>query len=162
MMVEEGKKEGAIEESEYELIQNVFDLDDTTVGQVYTPMTQAQTVITTATLKDVLISMRNERHSRIPVVTANRKQVVGILYTKDLLRAKLDPNLMSIRVEEVMRKPYTVAATTRLNALFRKLKQQKTHMAIVQSTAGEAIGIVTMTDVLEALFGDMLPDEVDA
>jgi CBS domain containing-hemolysin-like protein len=161
MMVEEGKKEGAIEESEYELIQNVFELDDTTVAQVYTPMNQAQVVTATATLKDVLISMRNERHSRIPVVTSNRKKVVGILYTKDLLRAKLDPSNMSMPVEEVMRKPFTVAPTTRLNALFRKLKQQKTHMAIVQSQTGESIGIVTMTDVLEALFGEMLPDEVD-
>ena len=61
-------------------------------------------------------------------------------------------------VDAVMRKPLFVSPTMRLNTLFRKFKQQKTHMAVVQGNSGDALGIVTMSDVLDTLFEDIMPD----
>ena len=65
---------------------------------------------------------------------------------------------MSLTVDTLMRKPLFVSSSMKVNALFRKLKQQKTHMGVVQGPGGDPIGIVTMSDVLEALLEDVLPD----
>jgi CBS domain containing-hemolysin-like protein len=161
LMVEEGHKEGAIHQSELELIQNVFELDDSRVESILTPLHQVHTLSMDMTVKAALSTRRGNRYSRIPVTTPNRRQIVGILYTKDLLRAKLEQGMMTHPISDLMRKPLFVHASMHLNALFRKFKQQRTHMAVVQRPTGETLGIVTMDDVLESLFGDLLPDEED-
>ncbi len=159
MMVEEGHREGAIHETELELIRNVFDLDDTPVSDVMTPLYQVQSLPVATTLKGALAALRNQRYSRIPVTSADRRQVVGVIYSKDLLRAKLEPELLGLAVSSIMRKPLLVPPNLRLNALFRRFKQQKTHLAVVQGPTGNAMGIVTMSDVLDALFEDILEHE---
>jgi putative hemolysin len=159
LMVEEGHKEGAIHETELELIRNVFTLDDTPISEVFTPLSQVQSLVGTTSLKGALGAMRSQRYSRIPILSSDKKHVIGILYSKDLLRAKLEPELMTLPVSALMRKPLFVPPAMRLNTLFRRFKQQRNHMAVVQGPNLEAIGIVTMSDVLEALFEDILYDE---
>jgi putative hemolysin len=162
MMIEEGHKEGAIQQNELDLIKNVFELDDTKVAEVCTPLAMVQTLTETTTLKSALATMRSQKYSRIPITSANRRQVVGVLYSKDLLRAKIETHLMNLTVDSIMRKPLFVSPTMSLNSLFRKFKQQKTHMGVVQSTNGEALGIITMSDVLDALFEDLNTDDEGA
>jgi CBS domain containing-hemolysin-like protein len=161
LMVEEGHKEGAIHQSELELIQSVFEFDDSRVEEILTPLSQVHTLSNDTTVKAALSARRSRRFSRIPITTPNRRQIVGILYTKDLLRAKLEQGIMNTPVSELMRKPLIVHPSMQLNALFRKFKQQRTHMAVVQRPNGETVGVVTMDDVLESLFGDFLTEEED-
>lgn len=161
MMVEEGHKQGAIHQRELDLIRNVFELDDTRVDAIYTPLSQVQTVQGEMTLKNALLTLKSRRFSRVPVTSANRRQIVGVLYFKDLLRAKLDPRISELPVSELMRKPMLVGPSLQLAAVFRKFKQHKTHLAVVQKPTGETLGIVTMSDVLESLFDDLL-GEADA
>ncbi|MFL5813572.1 MAG: hemolysin family protein [Bdellovibrionia bacterium] len=161
LMVEEGHKEGAIHQSELELIQNVFEFDDSRVESILTPLNQVHTVSQDTTVKSALSTRRSRRFSRIPITTPNKRQIVGILYTKDLLRAKLEQGMMNHPVSELMRKPLFVHPSMQLNALFRKFKQHRMHMAVVQKPSGETLGVVTMDDVLDSLFGDLLPDEED-
>jgi CBS domain containing-hemolysin-like protein len=157
MIMEEGHKEGAIQETELELVRKVFQLDDTAVADVSTPLSQVQTLSANMPLRSALGALRNQRYSRIPVTGAqNKREVLGILYSKDLLRAKLQPELMDLPISSVMKKPMFVSPNLRLNALFRKFKQQRTHMAVVQKPNGEVIGVVTMSDVLDTLFEDVL------
>ncbi|MGK5084157.1 hemolysin family protein [Bdellovibrionota bacterium FG-1] len=159
LMLEEGLKEGAIQQGELDLIKNVFELDDLSVQDIFTPLSQTLSLPEKTTLKVALATMRSQKFSRIPITGTHRKNVVGILYSKDLLRAKLETDLMTHTIDTLMRKPMFVPPTLRLNALFRRFKQHKTHMGVVHGDTGEAIGIVTMSDVLEALFEDFLPDE---
>jgi putative hemolysin len=159
LMIEEGLKEGAIERSELDLIKNVFELDNTKVSELMTPLSQAKTLSEQTTIKNALAAMRSQRYSRIPVTSANRRQIVGMLYSKDLLRARLDPEAMNSPISELMRKPLVVTPALQVNALFRKFKQQKNHRAVVQRATGETLGIVTMSDVLESLLEDVFPDE---
>ena len=156
VMAEEGLREGAIRESELELIRNVFELDNTTVRDVYTPISKILTLPESTTLKGALAVLRDQKFSRIPITAPNRREVLGLVYAKDLLRAKLDPEAGAALVTEIMRKPYTVSPSTRLNTVFRKMKEQKNHMVIVQEEHGELLGVVTMDDVLEVLFEDLL------
>lgn len=162
LMIEEGRKEGAIQEKEFELIKKVFELDDTTVSEILTPFAQVHTLSSNTTLKSALNAIRSQNFSRIPITSANRKEIVGILYAKDLLRAKLEIDLMSVSVTTLMKKPLFVSVGTRLNSVFRKFKQQKTHMAVVKDGRGETLGVVTMSDVLDALFEDILSEEDDS
>lgn len=157
-MVEEGHKEGAIRESELELIKNVFDLDDTRVSEVFTPMSRVHSLSAQTTIKGALSTLRGQHFSRVPVVGANRKQIIGILYLKDLLAARLDQGSLGEEVITLARKPLCVSPSMRLSVLFRKLKERRTHLAVVESVPGEAIGIVTMADVLDALLEDVLKE----
>lgn len=156
LMVEEGHRSGAIRQTELDLIQNVFELDDTPVCDICTPLSKIRSIPPHTPLKTALFSMRGLNYSRIPILTHDRKQVLGILYSKDLLRAKLDPTLMDLSVESVMKKPLIVNPHLRLHAVFRKFKQQKTHMAIVQDGNNPPVGIITMNDIFVALFEDLL------
>lgn len=159
VMVEEGHREGSVRSNELELIRNVFELDDTTVEEIYTPLSQVQTIPATTPLREAFPFIISRHFSRFPVVGSNRKQVVGLLFSKDLLREKLEAPSNDECVSSLMRKPLYVSPSTRLNSLFRKFKLSKTHMAVVEQNPGEAIGVVTMDDVLDALLEHLSSDE---
>ena len=158
MMVEEGHKEGAIHESEMGLIRRVFELDDTTVQEIAQPIHRVLTIPADMTLRAAAQALKSQRYSRIPV-TAPGKRVIGVLYAKDMLRARLHPELLEQTVASVMRKPLFVPPKMQLNSLFRRFKQARTHMALVQEAGGPVLGVVTMNDVLNALFEDLLEEE---
>lgn len=157
-MVEEGHREGAIHETELSLIRRVFELDDRTVAEILKPLTDVFTLPAQTTVRSALAAVRAQKYSRIPIMGQYRR-VVGVLYSKDVLHARSEPELLNSAVSSVMRKPIVVSPNLRLNTLFRRLKQQRTHLAVVQDPDGLAIGVVTMDDVLEALFEDLLPEE---
>lgn len=159
LMIEEGHKEGAIHSSELGMIRNVLNLDDVTVEEAYTPITQVHSLSMHTTIKGALTFIHQNRFSRIPITGPSRRDIVGILYAKDLLRAKLETPGSMTTISTIMRKPLSVNPTMRLNTLFRKFKQSKTHIAIVQKDSGEALGIVTMDDVLDILFEDLYAEE---
>ncbi len=161
LMVEEGHKEGAIEQNELDLIRNVFNMDETTVGDIYTPIQQVQTLNENTTIKEALSFMRTQRYSRIPVTGNSKEEVIGILYSKDLLKAKVRPDLLQTPISEIVKDVVVTYNNTKLNALFRKFKLQKSHMAIVQGDTNQTIGVVTMNDVLDAVFEDIIPDDDD-
>ena len=158
LMLEEGRREGAIQESELELIKNVFELDNTSVDEVSTPLAQVLSLPATTTINGALAAMRSRRFSRIPVTGKNKKDILGILYSRDLLRSKLQSTATPETIGEIMRKPFFVTSTIKLNRLFRKLKQQKTHIAIVKNIDGEVTGLVTMSDILDVLFDDFFTE----
>jgi putative hemolysin len=159
LMLEEGHKEGVVQASEVELIKNVFEFDDTTVAEVFTPLNQVRSLTKTTTTHEALLAIRSQRFSRIPVTNGTRREVVGILYSKDLLRAKLEGDQLNLPISEIMLDPIFVMPTMKLNALFRMFKRRSTHMAIVQKQTGEAIGVITMSDVMDILFEDIFPPE---
>ncbi len=157
-MAEEANREGSLQQNELELIKNVFELDNTLVSEVFTPLQKIQMFDVTMTLSEALKRLRNQQFSRIPVSSTDRKRILGILYAKDLLRVKLEPELGSRTVEDLMRKPLLAPPSMRLNALFRKFKQRKTHLAVVQEPHTETLGIITLSDVMDVLFEDLFED----
>jgi putative hemolysin len=160
-IVEQGHREGDIQQSEMSLIRKVFELDNTPVSEVMLPFDQVLSLPASTPVRAALGALPTRRFSRIPIHGLNRKRIEGVLYSKDLLIARLenDPETLSATVATLMRRPMTVAASTRLNNVFLRMKKQKMHMAIVENPLGEAVGVVTMNDVLETLFEDLMPDE---
>jgi putative hemolysin len=160
MLLEEGRKEGAVQASEVELIRNVFDMDDMTVAEILTPLSRVTSMPSSLTLKEALVFARSHSYSRIPVYQGQKRQIIGVIYAKDLLQVKLDSKLNTESVTELMRRPVTVQSTMRLSSVFRRFKQQKTHLALVQNAKKECLGIVTLNDVIQALFEE-LPEALE-
>ncbi len=164
-LVEEAQKEGTIQSTELGLIRNVFDLDDTLVSEVTTPLSRVFMLPQIATLQQALASMQEgaagQRYSRIPVYGKTRSEIVGLLYSKDLLLARHERMDPSTPISELMWKPFVVSASTQLNSLFRKMKRQRTHLAVITGERGIPIGVATMSDVLEALLDELLVDDHD-
>jgi len=154
VMVEEGHKQGIVHSSELELIRNIFELDDTRVEEVCTPIGRVFSIPAKTTLKQALEYYRLKKYSRIPVFEKDKNNIVGILFVKDLIPSRLDSSLQSQPVEQCMNRPLLIEQGTRLNTVFRTMRQNHTHMVVVTNPRGQAIGVVTMSDLLGEIFGE--------
>ena len=160
MMVDVGEETGAIEESEKEMINNIFELNDRTAVDVMTHRTEIYAVENTALLSDIIDIALNEGFSRIPVFEDDLDNIVGIIYVKDLLKYVGMTIDNKFDISELMRSPLIVPETKRCQELFVELTEQKQHMAVVIDEYGGTAGIVTMEDVLESIVGS-IQDEYD-
>jgi len=159
MLLEEGQKEGTIQESEVSLIKNLFELDRTTVDEIATPISQTHCLQAQTSIGTALTTLRGTLNSRIPVLSQDRKQVLGVLYAKDLLETRFNSEISGKPITELMRKPLLIPGNTKLSTLFRKMTQQKNHIALVLGPHGDSKAIVTMTDIFDELFESVLPDD---
>lgn len=158
-LVEEGHRTGAIHETEVDLIKNVIELDSTEAIEVATPLARINTLPQTATLGQALQSRLKTQQIRIPITGKSTNQIVGILHTKDLLRAKLNPDMQSLPVSTVMRKPYFIPPNIPIQTVFRRMKANQLHVAVVTNPSDEALAILSMDDILDELFDDLLEEE---
>lgn len=157
-LVDAGEEQGVIEEEEREMIQSVLEFPDTIVRKVMTPRIDMHCVPVNASLQEVLDIIRTTGHSRIPVYEDTVDNIVGIVYAKDLLR--LYPNLEPFDLRRVMRQPYFIPETKKVDELMREFRAKKTQIAIVRDEYGGISGLVTLEDILEELVGE-IHDEYD-
>lgn len=159
MLVEAGNDNGTIEFSEREMINNIFDFDDRTVGEVMTHRTDISAVSRSDGLEDVLKIAMEEGFSRIPVYGDDIDDIIGIVYAKDLLEL-IGKNAMEKEIADYMRPVIYVPESTRCRMLFRQFKERKVHMAVIVDEYGGTAGIATMEDLLESIVGN-IQDEYD-
>lgn len=160
LMVDVGQEKGVILTAEKEMIDNIFELDDTMVSEIMTHRTDLVTLPVDATPEEILETAVSERFSRIPVYEETVDNIVGILHIQDLLPYLKDGRMKEIKLADIMRKPYFVPASKKNNELLRELQRQKTHMAIIVDEYGGTAGIVTIEDLLEEIVGNIF-DEHD-
>ena len=156
MMVDAGKEKGAIEEEEKEMINNVFEFNDISVSAIMTPRNDIFALDLNITVSELFDELENDRtYSRIPVYDEDPDDIKGILYVKDVLNKPKDT-----KIADLIREPFYVPETMKINELFNELKLQKIQIAIVVDEYGGTAGLVTMEDVLEEIVGDIF-DEYD-
>lgn len=160
MMVDVGGEKGVIEKSERRMIENVFDFDDTTAGEIMTHRTEVCAVENTDTVNDVVKLAMEEGFSRLPVFENDLDTILGILYVKDLLKYVGDPKGTSVRPTDLMRSAYYIPESKRLSSLFTEMTEKKIQMAVVVDEYGGTAGIITMEDLIESIFGN-IQDEYD-
>ncbi len=153
-VVEEGKMEGVVDQDEMEMIENVFELGETTAEEIMTPRTDIVAVDINDDLKKILGTITQAGHSRIPVYEENIDKIIGLIYAKDLL-SQIDKNAEDFNLSDKIRKPYFVPETKPLDDLLHEFQNQKLHIAIVLDEYGGTAGIVTIEDVLEELVGEI-------
>jgi putative hemolysin len=158
-LVDVGASEGVVEREEREMIHKVFELEDTLVRSIMVPRTDMFCLDIDAPVDDILPALRENLHSRVPVYEGSIDVVVGILYTKDLLRymGRL-PADFDLRSH--LHPPYFVPETKRADALLQEFQAKRLHLAIVVDEYGGTAGLVSLEDLLEEVVGE-IADEYD-
>lgn len=158
MMVDEGEEKGSIEENEKELINNVFEFNDTTVSEIMTHRTDIFALNIDMNVNELIEELEEYTYSRIPVYEETIDEIKGILYLKDLL--KYVKTKRNIKLKNIIRPAYFVARSKPIDELFKELQKNNNQMAIVLDEYGGTAGLITMEDILEELVGDIF-DEYD-
>ncbi|MBI4546338.1 MAG: HlyC/CorC family transporter [Ignavibacteriae bacterium] len=158
MIVSESARSGVINKTEQELITSIFEFSTTTAKEIMVPRTDV-VAIDYNTSRDKLIRIVTEEgYSRMPVYKESIDNIVGIIYTKDLINLLEHRDL--IVLQDIIRPAYFVPETIKISQLMRELQEQKMHMAIVVDEFGGMQGIITMEDILEEIVGE-IHDEYD-
>lgn len=154
-------EEGGLEEDEKEMIKSIFEFADTTVRAVMIPRIDMVILPGDATVTDAADVALQGGFSRIPVYDASVgvDDIIGILYTKDLL-GQMQQNHDYVPIKNIVRPPYFVPETKKLDDLLREIRQSRNHMVIVIDEYGSVAGLVTIEDLVEEIVGD-IQDEYD-
>ena len=158
MILTESEEGGAIKQSEHELIQNVFEFDDRVVRQILIPRNKIAAIDAESTREELISKVIDEGYSRMPVYQETLDNVIGVIYTKDLIKVLYEKNYKG--VDELLRPAFFVPMNKRINDLLREFQTQHIQMAIVTNEFGGTSGIVTMEDIIEELVGE-IQDEYD-
>ena len=152
-MVDAGSEEGSIDEDEKEIIQNVFEFNDTTAGEIATHRTDIDMLCTEDTPEEWEQIIHDTRHTFFPIYTDSVDKIIGVLNAKDYFRLE-DKSIDNI-TKNVMRAPYLVPETLAADVLLKNMRTRKEYFAVVMDEYGGMRGIVTLTDLLECIVGDI-------
>jgi CBS domain containing-hemolysin-like protein len=158
LIIAESEEGGAIESSERELIQNVFDFDNRVVKQIMVPRAKVSGLSVSLTLEEAVAAIFREGYSRYPVFDKSMDEIIGVVIAKDIMRHYVQRNGKSLA--EIANKAYYVTEYKPIDQLLREFQKKKIQMAIVISEYGDMVGMVTLEDILEELVGE-IQDEHD-
>lgn len=159
LLVSVSEEEGVLEEEETEMIRSIFEFADTSVREVMIPRIDMVTLESDATVDQAVDLALQGGFSRIPVYEDNIDNIIGILYTKDMLK-QLREGHDRIPIRDMLRPAYFVPETKRLDDLLREIRQRRVHMVIVVDEYSSVAGLVTIEDLVEEIVGD-IKDEFD-
>ncbi|WP_164112923.1 MULTISPECIES: hemolysin family protein [Sphingobacterium] len=157
-LLEKGKESGALNTSEHELIKNVFDFNERIVKNIMVPRTKIIAVEVDDTAEEFINTVTEEGYSRIPIYDDNIDQIVGVVHTKDILPLLVKGK--EVVLKNIMRKPYFIPETKKINDLMTEFQQKRIQIAFVLDEFGGTAGMVTLEDIVEELVGE-IQDEYD-
>ena len=158
MMVDLGEETGAIETAEAEMIENIFEFNNTTAEDVMVHRTDMVMVWVDDTYDEIIKTIRESGMSRFPVYEEDADDIIGILNTRNFLLNAQNAHPKPLR--DLLRPAYFVPEAVRTDVLFRDMQSKKVHLAIVVDEYGGTSGLVTMEDLLEEIVGNIY-DEFD-
>ena len=156
LIIAESAEGGAIQSSERELIQNVFDFDDRLVRQVLKPRTQITALNVSTPLGQAIETALAEGYSRLPVYEESIDNIFGFVTTKDMLAAAYREEETNLR--QLARPIVFTPVTRKVVSLLRQFQRERAQLAVVVSEFGGTVGLVTMEDILEEIVGDINDD----
>jgi len=160
LMINVGEEKGIFQETETEMINSIFEFDDTVAKEVMTPRTSIIALSSDSTLEEILDVIVEENFSRIPVYEESIDHIIGILYVKDLF-AKIKKDMeWEVSLKDIIRPAYFVPEYKKIDELFKEMQKSKTHIAIVIDEYGGTAGLITIEDLLEEIVGNIF-DEYD-
>lgn len=160
MMVDVGSESGTIEDSEKEMIQNIFEFNDKEVSEIMTHRKKIVSLPIDAEYETVMRLAKSEKYTRIPVYKDTIDDIVGILHIKDLLGFEMMTDKKKFNLSKIIREPLFVHETRKISKLFAEMKTCGMQMAVILDEYGGTMGIATMEDMLEEIVGN-ISDEFD-
>ncbi len=158
LIIAESEEGGAIEMSERELIQNVFDFDNRVARQVMVPRVKMSMMKAETTMAEAMNIVLKEGYSRYPIYEQSKDEIVGVVHAKDIISVFFQKENKGLR--DIMRAVQFIPETKPIDVLLRDFQRTKAQMAFVVSEFGGIIGLVTLEDILEELVGE-IQDEHD-
>lgn len=157
--ISSSEEEGLLDEAEGDMLQAIFEFGDTIVREIMVARPDMVCCSSQAPLTELLNLILDSGHSRVPIFEGSIDRIVGVVYAKDLLRywgARAD----ELSPAAVMRAPFFVPETKRIEDLLVDFRTRRVHMAIVVDEYGGTSGLITIEDLLEEIVGD-IQDEYD-
>lgn len=141
------------------MIQSILEFRGTIVREVMIPRTEIVAIRSDCSIEEIIRTIAEQGHTRIPVYQESIDNIIGILNVKDLLKHWSQP-ITEDELRSLLRKPYYIPETKNIHLLLSELKYRKYHMAIVIDEYGGTSGLVTLEDLLEEIVGE-IDDEHD-
>ena len=168
MIVSSSRNVGYLEANIEDILHNVLDLETLSVREIMVPRREMVCIPIEATLDEVLHTMIEQQHSRLPVYEGSRDKIVGILHYKDLLpvwedrRRAIQSGRASraFRIHRLLRPHMVVPETKAVSQMLEDFRKRRSHMAMVVDEFGTIMGLLTVEDVLEQIVGQ-IEDEHD-
>ena len=157
MMVDAGSERGTIDHEEKEFIQNVFEFDDLTAGEIATHRTEVALLWLEESMDEWREIIFSQRHNLYPICDGSADKIVGILNAKDYFRLA-DQSRENVMARAV-RPPYFVPESVKADVLFRNMRHSHNNLAVVLDEYGGMSGIVTINDLVEQLVGELVDEE---
>ncbi len=154
-----GEKEGVLENQKKEMLHNIFEISETSVKEIMVPLNDVTMIEITTPINEIIDVIAKTEYSRIPVYEDNKDNVVGILYSKDLIKY-INRGLDKLNIKNILKKPYFVPSTKRIDDLLREFQVNRIHLALVVDEYGSIDGLITLEDILEEIVGE-IRDEYD-
>jgi CBS domain containing-hemolysin-like protein len=158
MIVSESQIGGLLEQREQGILSNIFDFGDRQVVDVMTPRPRIQSLPTTATAEDVIGLIPSTHYNRIPVYAGGIDNIIGVLHLKDFIRQQISGQ--PFRLTDLIRRVLFVPESLEVEKLLASFRKEHLHMAIVIDEHGGTLGLVTLEDLIEEIFGEVI-DEFD-
>ncbi len=154
-------EKGTIEQDEQELIQGIVSFRSVTVREIMTPRVDIVAVSLNASFEELMKTITESGHSRIPLYGKSLDDIQGIIYAKDLLPYLKNPELRkTLSLKKIAREALFVPETKHINDLLHDFQEKKLHLGIVVDEYGGTAGLISLEDILEEIVGD-IRDEYD-
>lgn len=160
MMISAGEENGVINEIEKEMIDGIFEFDNTLAKEIMTPRVSVFMLDIKTPPSTILVKVLEEQYSRIPVFEYGIDNIIGVLYMKDLFVESNKGELTEAVIRKILRPAYFVPETKNIDELFKELQKTKNHMALLIDEYGAFNGVVTIEDLIEEVMGNIF-DEYD-
>jgi CBS domain containing-hemolysin-like protein len=158
LLVNESHKSGHIDQTEFALVDNVFEFSETLAREIMIPRIDMVCLYTSNTHQENLDTIRSERHTRFPVADEDKDNIIGFIHASDFYLAALtEPE---VKLEKLLRPVLTVPESMEISQVLRLMQKRRSQIAIVIDEYGGTAGLLTLEDILEEIVGD-IKDEFD-
>ncbi len=161
LMVDAGNQTGAIDSTEHELIQNVFGFDDLTAGEIATHRTDVAMLWDEDNFEAWDTTVHTNRFTFYPICKESQDNVIGILNAKDYFRIPASERNKESVMQAAVKPAYLVPEGVKADVLLQNMRKSRNKFAVVIDEYGGMAGIVTITDLIERLVGDISDDDAE-
>ncbi len=158
MLLSEGRKSGAIDQTEHQLIEKIFEFNDKMAKEIMVPRNHMVALDIDDSREKIFQTVTEEGFSRLPIYKDTIDNIIGIIYTKDLISAAEHRDLITL--QDIIRPAFFVSSTKQIGNLLKEMQRNKVHMSVVVDEYGGVEGLVTIEDIIEEIVGE-IEDEYD-
>ncbi|MBT4791357.1 MAG: HlyC/CorC family transporter [Halobacteriovoraceae bacterium] len=159
-MVGEAEKDKSIDSKQLNLLNSILEFPTIKVKDIMTPRSAVHAIKTDDNFEDIIALIKDVRHSRYPVYVEELDDTIGFIHVKDITFAALEKQAEKFDVTKYMNEPFFVYEHMKIQAVFDHMNKKKVHLALIKDENGLVVGIVTLEDIMEEIFGE-IQDEHD-